>query len=126
LIKLLPKDDPEFAEIRDELTPACQQLFETAVAQEKAWADYLFKDGSMIGLNAALLKEYVEYIAGVRMESAGLKNTYGRKPNPLPWTQKWISGKEVQVSPQEVELSSYRIGDAKMDVTEKTFNGLSL
>ena len=80
----------------------------------------------MIGLNAALLKEYVEYIAGIRMESAGLKNTYGRKPNPLPWTQKWISGKEVQVSPQEVELSSYRIGDAKMDVTEKTFNGLSL
>lgn len=126
LIKLLPKDDPEFAEIRDELTPACQQLFETAVTQEKAWADYLFKDGSMIGLNAALLKEYVEYIAGIRMESAGLKNTYGRKPNPLPWTQKWISGKEVQVSPQEVELSSYRIGDAKMDVTEKTFNGLSL
>ena len=126
LIKLLPKDDPEFAEIRDELTPACQQLFETAVAQEKAWADYLFKDGSMIGLNASLLKEYVEYIAGVRMESAGLKNTYGRKPNPLPWTQKWISGKEVQVAPQESEITAYRVGDAKMDVTEKTFTGLSL
>jgi ribonucleoside-diphosphate reductase beta chain len=126
LIKLLPKDDPDFAEIRDELAPACQQLFESAVAQEKAWADYLFKDGSMIGLNAALLKDYVEYIAGQRMESAGLKNTYGRKTNPLPWTQKWISGKEVQVAPQEVELSSYRIGDAKMDVTDTSFQGLSL
>jgi ribonucleoside-diphosphate reductase beta chain len=126
LIKLLPKDDPDFAEIRDELAPACQQLFESAVVQEKAWADYLFKDGSMIGLNAHLLKEYVEYIAGVRMESAGLKNIYGRKPNPLPWTQKWISGKEVQVAPQEVELSSYRIGDAKMDVTDTSFQGLSL
>jgi ribonucleoside-diphosphate reductase beta chain len=126
LIKLLPKDDPEFAEIRDELAAQCQELFETAVAQEKAWADYLFKDGSMIGLNAHLLKEYVEYIAGVRMESVGLKNVYGRKPNPLPWTQKWISGKEVQVAPQQVELSSYRIGDAKMDVTANTFSGLSL
>lgn len=126
LLKLLPKDDPDFAEIRDEMASACQQLFESAVAQEKAWADYLFKDGSMIGLNSALLKEYVEYIAGVRMESVGLKNIYGRKPNPLPWTQKWISGKEVQVSPQEVELSSYRIGDAKMDVTNNTFSGLSL
>ena len=60
LIKLLPKDDPEFAEIREELAQDCQNLFETAVAQEKAWADYLFKDGSMIGLNAALLKDYVE------------------------------------------------------------------
>jgi ribonucleoside-diphosphate reductase beta chain len=126
LIKLLPKDDPDFAEIRDELQEDCQNLFETAVTQEKAWADYLFKDGSMIGLNAHLLKEYVEYIAGVRMESAGLKNIYGRKPNPLPWTQKWISGKEVQVAPQETEQNQYRIGDAKMDVTENSFKGFSL
>lgn len=126
LIKLLPKDDPDFAEIRDELAADCQLLFESAVAQEKAWADYLFRDGSMIGLNAQLLKEYVEYIAGLRMESAGLKNVYGRKPNPLPWTQKWISGKEVQVAPQETEQNQYRIGDAKMDVTENTFTGLSL
>lgn len=126
LIKLLPKDDPDFAQIRDELAPACQQLFESAVAQEKAWADYLFRDGSMIGLNATLLKEYVEYIAGLRMESAGLTNTYKVRNNPLPWTQKWISGKEVQVAPQETEISSYRIGDAKMDVTDNTFSGLSL
>jgi ribonucleoside-diphosphate reductase beta chain len=126
LIKLLPKDDPDFAEIRDELMQDCQKLFETAVSQEKAWADYLFKDGSMIGLNSHLLKEYVEYIAGVRMESVGLKNIYGRKPNPLPWTQKWISGKEVQVAPQESEISTYRIGDAKMDVTENSFKGFSL
>lgn len=126
LIKLLPKDDAEFAEIRDELAPACQSLFESAVAQEKAWADYLFKDGSMIGLNAALLKDYVEYIAGQRMESAGLKNIYGRRTNPLPWTQKWISGKEVQVAPQESEITAYRVGDAKMDVTDNSFSGLSL
>lgn len=126
LLKLLPKDDPDFAEIRDELAPQVQRLFELAVDQEKAWADYLFKDGSMIGLNATLLKEYVEYIAGVRMESVGLKNVYGRKPNPLPWTQKWISGKEVQVAPQETEQSQYRVGDAKMDVTNNTFQGLSL
>jgi ribonucleoside-diphosphate reductase beta chain len=68
----------------------------------------------------------VEYIAGVRMESAGLKNVYGRRSNPLPWTQKWISGKEVQVAPQQTEISSYRIGDAKMDVNEHSFTGLSL
>jgi ribonucleoside-diphosphate reductase beta chain len=126
LIKLLPKDDPDFAMIRDECEQQCQTLFELAVSQEKQWADYLFRDGSMIGLNAHLLKEYVEYIAGVRMESVGLRNIYGRKPNPLPWTQKWISGKEVQVSPQQTQISSYRVGDAKMDVTDNTFTGMSL
>ena len=126
LIKLLPKDDPEFAEIRDQNITQCQQLFESAVSQEKSWASYLFKDGSMIGLNAALLQDYIEYIAGVRMESIGLKNPYGRKPNPLPWTQKWISGKEVQVAPQQTQISSYRIGDAKMDVNDTTFKGLTL
>jgi ribonucleoside-diphosphate reductase beta chain len=126
LIKLLPKDDPDFVRIRAELEPECQKLFESAVNQEKAWADYLFRDGSMIGLNAPLLKEYVEYIAGMRMESAGLKNIYRVKTNPLPWTQKWISGKEVAPAPQEVQLTSYRVGDAKMDVTDSTFSGLSL
>jgi ribonucleoside-diphosphate reductase beta chain len=126
LIKLLPKDDPDFAEIRDQMSVECQKLFESAVAQEKAWADYLFRDGSMIGLNAHLLKEYVEYIAGMRMESAGLTNIYKIKSNPLPWTQKWISGKEVQVSPQETEQSQYRVGDAKMDVNDNSFSGMSL
>ena len=126
LIKLLPKDDPDFAIIRDLMAVDCQKLFESAVAQEKAWADYLFKDGSMIGLNAHLLREYVEYIAGMRMESAGLTNIYKIKSNPLPWTQKWISGKEVAPSPQETELNSYRVGDAKMDVNDSSFTGMSL
>jgi ribonucleoside-diphosphate reductase beta chain len=126
LIKLLPKDDPEFAQIRDELAPECQKLFESAVEQEKTWAEYLFKDGSMIGLNASLLKEYVEYIAGVRMESVGLQNIYKIRSNPLPWTQKWISGKDVQVAPQQTQITAYRIGDAKMDVNDTTFKGLTL
>ena len=80
----------------------------------------------MIGLNADLLMTYVEYIAGMRMDSAGLESPYSVKTNPLPWTTKWISGKEVQVAPQEVELSSYKIGDAKMDVNEGSFKGISL
>lgn len=126
LIKLLPKDDPEFAEIEIECKDDVAKLFIAAVDQEKAWADYLFKDGSMIGLNAALLKEYVEFIAHQRMASVGIDSPYKVRNNPLPWTQKWISGKEVQVAPQEVELSSYKIGDAKMDVTENSFKGLSL
>ena len=126
LIKLLPKDDPDFEKISKECRDQVTQLFLSAVEQEKAWADYLFRDGSMIGLNASLLKSYVEYIASVRMDSIGLVSPFKRGQNPLPWTQKWISGKEVQVAPQETEISGYRIGDAKMDVTDTSFKGISL
>ena len=126
LIKLLTKDDPDFEKIEKECQAEVTKMFISVVDQEKAWADYLFKDGSMIGLNATLLKDYVEYIAQTRMSSIGLESPYKQKANPLPWTQKWISGKEVQVAPQETEISAYKVGDAKMDVTENSFKGLSL
>lgn len=127
LIKNLPKDDPDFAKIRDEMEDDVLVMFIQAVEQEKAWADYLFKDGSMIGLNAQLLKEYVEWIANKRMVAASIKSPYKvQQANPLPWTQKWISGGEVQVAPQETEITSYVIGGVKKDVNETTFAGLSL
>ena len=127
LIKLLPKDDKDFIKIAKETKAECIQMFQDAVEQEKVWADYLFKDGSMIGLNARLLKDYIEWIANKRMLAIGLQSSF-KVPaaNPLPWTQKWISGSEVQPAPQEVEISSYIIGGTKQDVKEDTFSGLSL
>ena len=127
LIKLLPKDDKDFIKIAKETKAECIQMFQDAVEQEKVWADYLFKDGSMIGLNARLLKDYIEWIANKRMLAIGLQSSF-KVPaaNPLPWTQKWISGSEVQPAPQEVEISSYIIGGTKQDVEEDTFSGLSL
>ena len=127
LIKLLPKDDKDFIKIAKETKVECIKMFEDAVEQEKTWADYLFKDGSMIGLNAQLLKDYIEWIANKRMLAIGLQSSF-KVPaaNPLPWTQKWISGSEVQPAPQEVEISSYIIGGTKQDVEEDTFSGLSL
>jgi len=126
LLKTLPKDDPDFVKIAEECEAASVKMFRDAGDQEKAWAHYLFKDGSMIGLNEQLLNEYVEYIAARRMEKVGLPRIYNQSQNPLPWTQKWISGADVQVAPQEVELSSYTIGAVKQDVNEDTFKGLSL
>jgi len=126
LLKTLPKDDPDFVKIAEETVDECVQMFVDAVEQEKAWAHYLFKDGSMIGLNEQLLGDYIEYIAGRRMEKVSLPKVYNQTQNPLPWTQKWISGSDVQVAPQEVELSSYTIGAVKQDVDENTFSGLSL
>ena len=126
LLKTLPKDDPDFIKIAEETQDECVQMFVDAVEQEKAWAHYLFKDGSMIGLNEQLLGDYIEYIAARRMEKVSLPKVYTQSQNPLPWTQKWISGADVQVAPQEVELSSYTIGAVKQDVNEDTFKGLSL
>ena len=126
MLKFLVKEDPEFAEIKEETAEECKQMFIDAVEQEKQWADYLFKDGSIIGLNADLLKQYVEHIAAKRMASIGIEKVYTQSSNPLPWTQKWIGGGDVQVAPQETEISSYVIGGTKQDVSEDTFKGLSL
>ena len=127
LLKILPTDDPDYALIKIETKQECETMFLAAAAQEKAWAKYLFKDGSMIGLNEVLLAQYIDWLTCKRMTAVGLD--CGMKPgssNPLPWTQKWIAGSEVQVAPQEVELSSYNIGAVKMDVDSSTFTGFSL
>ena len=127
LLKILPKDDPDFIKIREETAEQCQQMFVDAVDQEIDWAKYLFKDGSMIGLNTQLLTDYIEWIANKRMQAVGVKSPYiVPQANPLPWTQKWIAGGEVQVAPQETEISSYIIGGTKQDVEKDTFAGFSL
>jgi len=126
LLKVLPKDDPDFAKIAEETKEASVRLFVQAVEQEKAWANYLFKDGSMIGLNEKLLGDYIEWIANKRMTAVGLPTPYKGGSNPLPWTQKWISGAEVQVAPQETEITSYVVGGVKKDVTSDSFKGFSL
>ena len=127
LLKILPKDDPDYIRIAKETEEECIQMFVDAVDQEKEWARYLFKDGSMIGLNTKLLDDYIEWICCKRMQAVSLKCPYTvPQANPLPWTQKWIAGADVQVAPQETEISSYIIGGTKQDVGKDTFNGFSL
>ena len=126
LLKMLPTDDKDYIKIKKECVPEVVQMFKTAVDQEEQWAKYLFKDGSMIGLNERLLCDYIEWIANKRMSTLGLESPYKGGSNPLPWTQKWIAGGDVQVAPQETEISSYTIGAVKQDVDENTFNGFTL
>ena len=127
LLKLLPKDDPDYIRIAKETEEECIQMFVDAVEQEKEWAKYLFKDGSMIGLNVKLLDDYIEWICCKRMQAVSLKCPYTvPQANPLPWTQKWIAGADVQVAPQETEISSYIIGGTKQDVSKDSFSGFSL
>ena len=121
-------DDPEMAEIMKEEEEWTYKAFERAVNEEKRWADYLFKDGSMIGLNDKLLQQYVEWVANRRLKAIGLKPQYdiAAKNNPLPWTQHWISSKGLQVAPQETEVESYVVGGIKQDVKKDTFAGFQL
>jgi len=127
IIKTLLKDDPEFNKIREECQEEVIKMFTTAVEQEKNWAEYLFKDGSMIGLNKRLLCDYIEWIGTKRMKSLNYHSPYTvPMANPLPWTDKWIAGSSVQVAPQETEISSYIIGGIKNDVSKDTLKGLSL
>ena len=126
MLKLIKQEDKDFEKIAKETEEECVQMFVDAVNQEKAWAEYLFKDGSMIGLNAELLQQYIEFIATRRMTNVKLQSPYSIKNNPLPWTQKWISGAEVQVAPQETEITSYVQGGTKQDVAADTFKGFSL
>ena len=125
LLKILPKEDPDFAKIKEETHDEAVAIFESVLEQEKAWASYLFKDGSMIGLNEKLLCDYVDWIGHKRMAAIGL-NGKSMGSNPLPWTQKWISGSELQVAPQETEITSYIIGGINKDVDENTFVGFTL
>ena len=121
-------DDPEMAQISKEEEDWTYQMFDRAVNEERKWAEYLFKDGSMIGLNDKLLQNYVEWIANRRMRSIGLKPVYDipAKNNPLPWTEHWISSKGLQVAPQETEVESYVVGGIKQDVKKDTFSGFKL
>ncbi len=122
------KDDPEMVKIAKEEKEFVTQMFRQCVDEEKAWADYLFKHGSMIGLNDRLLFQYVEWIANRRMKAIGLEPIYDQplRNNPLPWTEHWLNSKGQQNAPQETEIESYVVGGIKQDVTENTFAGFSL
>jgi len=122
------KDDPEMAEVAKECEEEVYELWRECVEEEKDWAEYLFKDGSMIGLNAQLLNQYVEYIANRRLKALGYNAIFDApvNTNPLPWTQHWLSSSGLQVAPQETEVESYIIGGIKQDVTTDSIKGFSL
>jgi ribonucleoside-diphosphate reductase beta chain len=121
-------DDPVMLQIIKEEKDRVTEMFVNAVNEEKAWAEYLFKDGSMIGLNAKLLGQYVEWIANRRMKAIGIDPIYDipLRNNPLPWTEHWLNSRGQQNAPQETEIESYVVGAIKQDVTSDTFKGFEL
>lgn len=120
------KDDPEMKEISLDMRDAGLQIFLDVVEQEKEWAQYLFKDGSMIGLNAEILNQYIEYISNQRLTAIGFDAPYNIKSNPLPWMNAYLVSDNVQVAPQETEISSYLVGQVDSAVEADDFDDFDL
>ncbi|WIO74164.1 class Ia ribonucleoside-diphosphate reductase subunit beta [Porticoccaceae bacterium LTM1] len=120
------QDDPQMAEIARECQDEVIQMFRDAAQQEKDWAAYLFKEGSMIGLNQQILSQYVEYITNQRMQAINLPAIFDVKSNPLPWMDAWLMSDNVQVAPQESEISSYLVGAIDSEVNSEEFDGFAL
>jgi len=122
------ENDKEMLQVMKECEQEVYDMYDTAVQQEKDWAEYLFKDGSMIGLNATLLNQYVEFMANRRMRSIGLTPPYEQsvRNNPLPWTEHWLNSRGLQNAPQETEIESYVVGSIKQDVESTSFKGFQL
>jgi ribonucleoside-diphosphate reductase beta chain len=120
------EDDPEMADIAKECEQECYDLFVLAAAQEKEWASYLFRDGSMIGLNKDILCQYVDYITNIRMQAVGLALPFATRSNPIPWINTWLVSDNVQVAPQEVEVSSYLVGQIDSEVNSDDLSDFEL
>jgi ribonucleoside-diphosphate reductase beta chain len=120
------QDDEEMAKVAEECKQEATNIFVDAAEQEKEWAEYLFKDGSMIGLNKDILSQYVEYITSIRMQAVGLTSPFDVKSNPLPWMNAWLVSDNVQVAPQESEISSYLVGQVDSEVSADDFDDFDL
>ena len=110
------RDDLEMKQLLEELKPEITQIMVDAIEQEKEWAEYLFKDGSMLGLNTQILVHYLEHIADKRLRALKLDSLYGDRKNPIPWINNWLQSDAVQVAPQETEISSYLTGQVNTQV----------
>ena len=118
--------DEGFQAIVKECEPTVIKMFEDAATEEMEWAKYLFKDGSILGLNEKILVSYMKHLTNKRMRAIRLNPIFPDTPNPINWIQSWTESKRVQNAPQETEIESYKIGsfyqDMKtMDVDEFNF-----
>lgn len=129
IIKLMHKgeDDKDFIKIVVECRDECVSMFKLAAEQEKEWAKYLFKEGSMLGLNETITCNYIEYITNLRSKYLGFGIIYkGVSKNPLPWMNNWLGSDNIQPAPQEGEISSYLVGQVNSSVDASGFSGFSL
>ena len=127
ILKILHKEDSEgFVNTAKQCQEDAVKMFENAAKEEKEWASYLFKDGSIIGLNETVLHQYIDWLCMSRRKTIGLPYENVGK-NPIAgWTQAWMQSESVQVAPQEHEITSYKIGASKNDLDDMDFGDMKL
>lgn len=127
ILKILHKEDSEgFVTTAKQCQEDAIKMFENAAKEEKQWASYLFKDGSIIGLNETVLHQYIDWLCMSRRKTIGLPYENVGK-NPIAgWTQAWMQSESVQVAPQEHEITSYKIGASKNDLDDMDFGDMKL
>ena len=126
IINNLVEDDPDFKSIIEESQTEVYDLFFNVVQQEKDWIKYLFKDGSMLGLNEHMLSQYLDYITDNRMKGIGLFPISQQTSNPLTWMTTWLNSDTVQVAPQETEISSYLVGQIDSSLNADDFSDFEI
>lgn len=116
------EDGDEWVSVAKECEPLVIKMFEDAAHQEKMWANYLFENGAMIGLNANVLHMYIDHMTNKRMRGVGLTPTFPSQRNPLGWMDNWLNSKGLQEAPQETEKESYLVGAVNADVEDDDFD----
>jgi ribonucleoside-diphosphate reductase beta chain len=117
MINQVIKDDERFVEAKVECEAEVYELYADVIREEKAWADYLFKMGPVIGLNANILKDFVDYTAVGALKEIGIKYwNPAPKSTPIPWFNKHVNTSNKQTALQESESTSYVIGVMSSDV----------
>ena len=118
LINNVIKDDPDFISIEEECKEEVYAMYLEVIAEEKVWADYLFKLGPVIGLNADILKNFVDYTAFIRLKEIGIKYLADHpKTTPIPWFNKHTNINKKQSALQETESTNYVIGVMSNEVS---------
>jgi ribonucleoside-diphosphate reductase beta chain len=120
LINQVVKDDPRFAAAKLKCGEEVAEMYRDVIREEKEWADHLFQKGVVVGLNAEILKSFVDYMATQRLREIGLKHDEPVKNNPLPWFNKHMTTSGKQTALQESESTSYVVGvlDGEIDPNE--------
>lgn len=115
-------DDPDMTKVVLDNQHLITEIFQQVAEQEKEWSHWLFKDGSVIGLNEKIVNSYIEYRTDKCLGELGQPLLYGVTKDPLPWVSAYTNSADVQVAPQETELSSYIVGGLDADIADLEFD----
>lgn len=111
IINNVVKEDADYVKLSQECESKVYKLYEEVIEEEKAWADYLFKKGVVIGLNADILRDFIDWTAHIKLKEVGIKyQAEHPKSSPIPWFNKYVNIHKRQTALQENESTSYIIG----------------